>query len=130
MYYQIEVASKLKPFNSWMEDLYLDLPADASEPVLFAAAEIVVANFNRGEPSKKTHRFLWAIVELDDDHPLVGLRRHRWVKAGLVTQYSKGLGHYDTYECEICKARGKRFGLQSHISSDDVKLQNCPGESS
>jgi len=83
--------------------------------------------FNDTLKSGEPPRELMAVYYVPPDR--APPRKHVWEKTNLFT-LRRGKAIYDTYRCEVCGERSKRFGIGGDYVLDDRRKrgQPCPGD--
>ena len=119
MIIKAQVCHKDNPDETWEERWVreTDLTRDEAE----AEAKGIIDHFNNTLRSHEKPRKLISF-EIES---MGG--KHCWEKTNLVTKVS-GISSYDTYQCTLCGATGKRFGLAGDVSPNNKKDMLCGGK--
>lgn len=100
-----------KPWTEDENDSEVNNDAEA-----FAAAQLMIDNFNAGlRPGERARTLLSAVVVSDDESN--AHESHDWHKTNAMTVSGRA-GTYDTMRCERCFITGKRHGISEVVKRD------------
>ena len=94
--------------NNYWTEKFTDLVVDSMTPMQHCT--FLIGRFNdtlhKGERPRE-------VVSTRNSNKVLS-RKHDWKKKSLVTEK----GGYDKYQCSLCGATGKRFGLAQFVTPD------------